>query len=263
MDHGDAVSRKWLVPRKNWGVSFIGREWIQLRWSLILCLAGLLFPGGVGANDLPSAEGPVGRVEAINASQADGHEIYGALYLLGALAQNRPLMLGGESLGGTVVRNGAGTGFRAGIFPAFAHSIIGIQADTFGMGNDLSLSSTSSSVGGRSARGTILSGNTLVSLVARYPGEWFQPYLGAGIGVSSALLVGTELIHGASKQTGTARDTSFAHQYFAGLRANLTAHFFIFGEYKWFSTRYAWNGELAPSLDYRVHIVAFGGGMSF
>lgn len=190
---------------------------------------------------------------------ASDHEIYGALYLLGALAQNRPLMLGGESLGGTVVRNGAGAGFRAGIFPAFVHRTIGIQADTFGMGNELSLAP----VGGRSARGTILAGNTMVSLVARYPGDWFQPYLGAGIGVSSALLVGTELIHGGSKQTGTARDTAFAHQYFAGLRANLTAHVFIFGEYKWFSTRYAWSGELAPSLDYRAHIVAFGCGMSF
>lgn len=191
------------------------------------------------------------------------HEIYGGVYLLGALAQNRPLILGGDSLGGTVVRDGAGAGFRAGIFPAFAHGIIGIQADTFGMGNELSLPSSTSSVGARSARGTILSGNTLVSLVARYPGEQFQPYLGAGIGVSSALLVGAELIHGTSRQTGTARDTSFAHQYFAGLRANLTARLFVFGEYKWFSVRYAWNGELSPAIDYRVHVVALGVGSSF
>lgn len=200
-----------------------------------------------------------------SAASADvpGHEIYGGLYVLGALAQNRPLTLGGNSFGDTVVHNGAGAGFRAGIFPAFTHRIIGIQADTFGMGNELSLPSATGPGGSRSARGTILSGNTLVSLVVRYPGEQFQPYIGAGLGVSSALLVGTELIQGTSRQTGTAHDTAFAHQYFAGLRINLTSHLFIFGEYKWFSTRYAWNGELSPSVDYRIQIVALGAGLSF
>lgn len=192
-----------------------------------------------------------------------GNEIYAGLYLLGSLANNRPLVLGGESLGGTVVSNGAGAGFRAGIFPAFTHRVVGIQADTFGMGNELSSPSTGGSGGARSARGTLLAGNTLVSLVVRYPGEQFQPYLGVGIGMSSALLVGTELIQGTAKQTGTARDMAFAHQYFAGLRANLTPRVFMFGEYKWFNAQYAWSDNLSPSLNFRAHIVVAGVGLSF
>lgn len=229
--------------------------------SSILCLLFVvLLPCVSSQESFVWAEGGGGETELPGVSD---HEIYGGLYLLGALSQNRPLTVGGDSYGRTQVTNGAGAGFRAGIFPAFTHRIIGIQADTFGMGNELSSPLMNSSAGNQSARGTLVSGNTLVSLVVRYPGERFQPYVGSGIGVSSALLVGTELIHGASKQTGTARDTSFAYQYFAGLRANLTSHLFVFGEYKWFSTRYAWNGELSPSIDYRVHVIALGAGMSF
>jgi len=103
----------------------------------------------------------------------------------------------------------------------------------------------------------------LVSLVVRYPGEQFQPYAGVGAGWSSSLLVETNLTKGAMTQTGTARDSSFASQYFAGLRMNLTQRVFLFGEYKYFASRYNWSGNLQPSLDFRAHILAIGAGLSF
>ncbi|MDH4186835.1 MAG: outer membrane beta-barrel protein [Nitrospira sp.] len=191
------------------------------------------------------------------------HEIYAGLYLFGALTNNRPLTLGGDSLEGTTVGNGFGGGFRAGIFPAFTNYVVGVQADTFGMGSQLSASSTSGSGEVRSARATLLAGNTLVSLVVRYPGVQFQPYLGAGMGMSSALLVGIEMIKGSTAQAGTASATAFAYQYFAGLRTHLTPRIFMFGEYKWFGARYAWNGNLTPSLDYRTHLMTVGVGSVF
>jgi len=103
----------------------------------------------------------------------------------------------------------------------------------------------------------------MVSLVVRYPGEQLQPYAGVGAGWSSSLLVGTDITKGSMTQSGTARDTSFASQYFAGLRVNLTQQVFLFGEYKYFASRYHWSGNLQPSLDFRTHILALGAGLSF
>ena len=51
------------------------------------------------------------------------HEVYGGLYLLGSLAKNRNLNVGGEALPQTTVRDGAGGGIHAGVFPAFTHRI--------------------------------------------------------------------------------------------------------------------------------------------
>jgi opacity protein-like surface antigen len=68
---------------------------------------------------------------------------------------------------------------------------------------------------------------------------------------------------GAVTQTGTLRDTSPAFQYFAGVRVLVTENVFMFGEYKYFASRYQWGGNLEPSLDFRTHIVAIGVGLAF
>lgn len=194
---------------------------------------------------------------------AASHEIYGGLYLLGSLAKNRDLNVGGEALPQTTVRDGAGGGIKAGVFPAFTHHIVGIQAEMFGLGSEIAAPQSIGTGGTQAGRGTLLAWNTLVSLVARYPGEQFQPYIGAGVGWSSSLLVGSELTRGSATQSGIARDMSFAYQYFAGLRMNLTERVFFFGEYKLFGSRYHWSGNLQPALDFRTHIVALGAGLSF
>ena len=103
----------------------------------------------------------------------------------------------------------------------------------------------------------------MVSLVVRYPGELVQPYIGIGAGWSSSFLVDTQITKGGITQSGTARDTSFASQYFGGLRINLPQRVFLFGEYKYFVSRFNWNGSLQPSLDFRTNIVAIGAGLTF
>lgn len=190
-------------------------------------------------------------------------EIYGSVYLLGSLTKNRNLNVGGEAVPQTTVRDGAGGGVKAGIFPAFTNYVVGIQAEMFGLGSEIAAPQSSGSGGVQSGRGTMLAWNTLVSLIARYPGKQFQPYIGAGAGWSSSLLVGTDLIKGSTTQSGIARDMSFAYQYFTGLRVNLTDRVFVFGEYKFFGSRFNWSGSLQPSLDFRTHIVALGAGLSF
>lgn len=103
----------------------------------------------------------------------------------------------------------------------------------------------------------------MVSLLVQYPGTLMKPYVGVGVGWSSSFLLNTQLMKGAATQTGTPRDTSGAFQYFAGLRAHVTESVFVFGEYKYFASRYQWGGSLDPSLDLRTHIVAIGVGLSF
>ncbi len=201
--------------------------------------------------------------EVEEGKEAVQQEIYGALYLLGSLTENRNLNVGGEELTSTTVKNGAGGGVKAGVFPAFTNHMLGIQGELFALGSEITAPQSSGSAGVQSGKGTMLAWNTMVSLVMRYPGEQFQPYAGLGAGWSTSLLVGTDIVRGAATQSGIARDTSFAYQYFGGLRANLTQQVFVFGEYKFFASRYSWSGSLQPSLDFRTHLVALGIGLSF
>lgn len=198
-----------------------------------------------------------------DASQREGPEIYGALFLFGSLAQNRNLNVGGEELPSTTVKNGVGGGYKAGVFPSFTGYVVGIQGESFGLGQEITAPTSVGSSGTQSGRGTLLAWTTMVSIVVRYPGERFQPYMGVGAGWSSSFLVDTQITKGGITQSGTARDTSFASQYFGGLRINLTQGVFLFGEYKYFASRFSWNGSLQPSLDFRTHIVAIGAGLTF
>ena len=58
-----------------------------------------------------------------------GPEIYGGVFVFGSLSQNRNLNVGGEAFPSTTVKNGAGGGFKAGVFPAFTGYVLGIQAE--------------------------------------------------------------------------------------------------------------------------------------
>jgi opacity protein-like surface antigen len=194
---------------------------------------------------------------------ATGPEIYGAIFVFGSLSENRNLHVGGEALPSTTVKSGAGGGFKAGVFPAFTGYMVGIQGESFGLGHGVTAPASIGSSGIQSGRGTLLAWTTMVSLLAQYPGKQFKPYAGIGVGWSSSYLVDAALTKGALTQTGTLRDTSLAYQYVAGLRTHLTESVFVFGEYKYFASRFQWSGSLEPSLDFRTHIVAVGAGLVF
>jgi opacity protein-like surface antigen len=212
-----------------------------------------LFAQAVQASgDEPRSEAP-----------ADGPEIYGAIYLLGSLAKNRSVNVGGEELLSTTVHNGAGGGFKAGVFPSFTGYVVGIQAESFGLGHDVTAPASLGSSGSQSGRGTLLAWTTMVSLIVQYPGERLKPYAGIGAGWSSSFLVDAQFMKGPVTQTGTLRDTGPAFQYFAGIRTLLSERVFVFGEYKYFASRYQWSGALEPSLDLRTHIIALGVGLAF
>jgi len=220
---------------------------------IFICVVGLLIlPLQAKAEDLPS-----------DVSSPRGPEIYGAIYLLGSLSKNRNLNVGGEELPSTIVKNGAGGGFKAGVFPAFTGYVVGIQAETFGLGHEVNAPMSIGASGIQSGHGTLFAWTTMVSLLVQYPGKLIKPYVGIGAGWSSSFLIDARLTKGAVKQSGTLRDTSAAFQYVAGVRAHLTESLFMFGEYKYFASRYQWGGTLDPSLNLRTQIVAIGVGLSF
>ena len=224
-----------------------------LRRAVFCCAIWLLAQPAQGQDTALEARSSLDR----------GPEIYAALYLLGSLASNRNLSLDGEELPLTTVRNGGGGGFKAGVFPAFTGYVVGIQAESFGLGHEVTAPASIGSSGMQSGRGTLFAWTTMVSLLIQYPGTVLKPYAGAGVGWSSSYLFDAQLTKGPVTQSGTARDISAAYQYFAGLRGQLTERVFVFGEYKYFASRYQWSGSLEPSLDFRTHLIAIGVGLSF
>ena len=223
-------------------------------WCVLGCVVvGLLFQARQGRADEAAGD----------PASPQGPEIYGAIYLLGSLAKNRNLNVGGEELPSTSVHDGAGGGFRAGVFPAFTRYVLGIQAESFGLGHEVAAPTSVGSSGIQSARGTLLAWTTMVSFIIQYPGKWLKPYVGIGAGWSSSYMIDTHMTKGTTTQTGTLLDTSLALQSVAGVRTYVTEQVFVFGEYKYFATRYHWSGSLDPSLDLRTHIVALGIGLTF
>ena len=65
-----------------------------------------------------------------------------------------------------------------------------------------------------------------VNFIARYPGRTFQPYAGAGIGAAIARIGDTATVRSDT-------DVTAVWNLLVGLRAFLTSHVAVFGEYKY------------------------------
>ena len=120
---------------------------------------------------------------ADDAAPRTGPEIYGGVYVFGSLAQNRNLNVGGEALPSTTIKNSAGGGFKAGVFPAFTGYAVGIQAESFGLGHEVKAPASMGASGMQSGRGTLLAWTTMVSLIIQYPGKLDQALWGRGRGL--------------------------------------------------------------------------------
>lgn len=110
----------------------------------------------------------------------------------------------------------------------------------------------------------------MVNLLARYPGDRIQPYVGAGIGVSIAQVRDINFQTSPGTMTGKGSDVAFGYQFLAGARAYVHKKVFLFGEYKYFGSSYDWKSESSSgvsgpttSLTFRTHIVALGLGVAF
>ena len=114
----------------------------------------------------------------------------------------------------------------------------------------------SQEVGGANFRVTTLAFN----LVARYPGERFQPYVGAGPGIFFAQL---------KDSTDSANSTKPGLNTQVGLRYLITPNLAVFGEWKYNHVRFNFDtpafgaGVSGLSLHYSAHNFIFGIGYHF
>jgi opacity protein-like surface antigen len=90
--------------------------------------------------------------------------------------------------------------------------------------------------------------------IIRYPGEWIQPYAGAGLGIFWERL--------ADSGGTSSSDTSPGLNALAGLRIKLGQHFMLFSEYKYNRTSFDFSNSDFHVL-YQAHYVVGGLGWSF
>jgi opacity protein-like surface antigen len=188
-------------------------------------------------------------------------EFYGALSILGTIPKDENLNVGGTTIPNTHVNGSAGAGVKAGIFPKFAEGIFGVEGEVFGHGGKLNAPGQ--------AQGDLTVVNFMVNVLARYPGEIFQPYVGTGVGLSAGQLRDANIQTGSTQLTGKSTDGAGAVQLLGGVRAYVMKKIFLFGEYRYFASDYEWDSEGistgSPSVkyDFRTQIVSGGIGISF
>lgn len=112
---------------------------------------------------------------------------------------------------------------------------------------------------GGSASGDFAGSYTRVATLAfnwilRYPGEWIQPYVGAGLGIFWGRL--------ADSGGMSSSDTSPGLNALAGLRIKVGQHFMLFSEYKYNRTSFDFSNSDFHVL-YQAHYVVGGLGWSF
>jgi opacity protein-like surface antigen len=91
-----------------------------------------------------------------------------------------------------------------------------------------------------------------VNWILRYPGEYFQPYVGLGPGIFWGRMSGLDL--------GTGSDTSLGLNALAGARIFLGQRLALFGEYKYNHVSFDFGGTAAIHVTYQPQY--FVGGFS-
>jgi opacity protein-like surface antigen len=180
-----------------------------------------------------------------------------ALYALGTWPRDNGIFNQGETAD-VSIKQGIGAGVRVGLFPAFTGRMLGFEIDSFGHGGALSFPNTPNGQNHGTGRSDLLILNTMFNLVLRYPGETISPYVGAGAGWSHGTLLNPNIVGRADQDFETAR--AFGHQFLGGLHVMVTRRVFVFGEYRYFSANYHWDGL---ALDFRVHYGLAGVGLRF
>ena len=198
-------------------------------------------------------------------------EIYLSPYVLGTMPIDKDLSQGGngfttQTYRGANISSSIGAGVKAGAYPGSTGGILGLEGEIFGHGGKLKTPDGTFP----SADATLTVVNFMLNILARYPGDVLQPYIGAGLGLSVAALRDLNLRSSTSTMTGDAGDASLGYQFLAGMRAYVHKNVYLFGEYKYFGSTYKWDSEFPgggtgpdTSLNFRTHIVAGGVGVSF
>ncbi len=156
-----------------------------------------------------------------------------------------------------LARTGIG-GLKAGFSPSYA-KWMAIETEVFYASPHFKQQSVTVTGSGGSATGDFAGSHTRVATwalnwIVRYPGEWIQPYAGAGFGVFWGRL--------ADSGGTSSSDVSPGLNALAGIRAKLGQHFVFFTEYKYNRTSFDFSAA-DFHVAYQAHYVVGGLGFQF
>jgi opacity protein-like surface antigen len=191
------------------------------------------------------------------ARAAESMDVYVGAYILTSWPHDNRIFNQGTSPEASI-KQGLGAGLKVGLFPSFTKRMLGVELDSYGHGSALSFPNTANGQSNGVGRSDLLVQNTMVNVVLRYPGEIVTPYLGVGVGWSTGLLFNLDIVGRRDKDFDSAQ--AFGHQYLAGVQAMVSEKIFLFGEYRYFSANYHWDGF---AVDFRTHHGIVGVGMRF
>ncbi|HBL17866.1 MAG: hypothetical protein A2X36_04080 [Elusimicrobia bacterium GWA2_69_24] len=219
--------------------------------ALLSCL--LLCAGGA----LRAAEAPR------RPKKLDGRvTVYGAY----GSPRDRDLLVGGDSIPDTRLKAGPGAGLKASVFPRFTRYAFGLELEAFAFRGRLAAPLNSDGGGRRSARAELSSFHLMTNLVARFPGEVFQPHLGIGYGGAIGILSSASIERDADAFSGSTGTGAPGYQVFAGARVKVGRRLHLFCEAKYLAIRYVFNNKgFGPrtTLDLRNRLLAAGLALPF
>ena len=241
---------RWIVVRRRSAVFFVTLGVLLLMKHLV---------GGAFAEEVPPQPPPSPIIKKADLLLS-GH-------VIGLFPQDKEFSVGGNQIPNTDVQGTIGAGIKFDIYPWFTKKIVGAEIEAFGLGGSVRAPRTTSGTGTTQAQGSLIAITTMYNLMLRYPGETVQPYIGVGAGSSTGILYNANIQSGNVGLSGTSGDLAFAYQFLGGVRAFVTKKLFLFGEYKYFVTKYSWDSEGAGNqrikLDFQTQIVSGGVGWSF
>lgn len=190
------------------------------------------------------------RLEAL-----DNIDIYLSGYGMASQPFNKGVSFKGRGVSGETINGDPGLGFKIGLFPDFAGRYLGIELESFGNNNSIRFPIVGS-LEMTKGESSLITYQSMVNLIVRYPGVVFRPYAGIGGGLSNGILRNADIPGRNDKDLETG--TALGYQVLGGMQLGITERWFVFGEYKYFSANYHWK-EL--SLNFRSEY--FLGGIGF
>lgn len=156
------------------------------------------------------------------------------------------------------IRDGFGAGLKIGLFPAALRRMVGLEIDSNIHGGALSFPNIANGQNNETGRSDLLVSNTTFNLILRYPQGMMRPYVGIGVGWSHGTLLNPNIAGRDDKDFDSAH--ALAHQFLGGAQFLISPKWFLFGEYRYLSSNYHWEGL---TVDFRIHYGLLGAGLRF
>jgi opacity protein-like surface antigen len=156
------------------------------------------------------------------------------------------------------IRDGFGAGLKVGLFPAALRRMVGLELDSNMHGGAIFFPNVANGRHNETGRSDLLVSNTTFNLILRYPQGMIRPYVGIGIGWSHGTLLNPNIAGRDDNDFDSAH--ALAHQFLGGAQVLLSPKIFLFGEYRYFSSNYHWEGL---AMDFRTHHGLVGAGLRF